>query len=395
MTLLLHFYVRIYVILYIFMWFRQSSFWRANRPGAIPYFCQMQVDVLIVGQGICGTFLSWYIEKAGLSFIVLDEPNPLTASKAAAGLINPVTGRRLVKTWLIDELMPYARSQYKNIGSELGIDCISEESVIDFFPSPQMRNAFLQRMAEDDSYLEQPIEENAWTSLFQYDFGFGIIQPCLLVNLQTLLPLFRKRLINSGKLLEEHFEAKALDLGDVGVKYKEIQAKKIIFCDGIESFYQPFFKDLPFAPNKGEALVLDIPDLSVRKIFKKGMMIIPWKDGLFWVGSSYEWDFRDESPSLAFRNRTVLMLENWLRYPFKIIEQFASVRPATIERRPFVGFHPIYKNLGILNGMGTKACSLAPYFASQLAANLASQSPIMKEVDIDRYSRILSKTSSL
>ena len=353
----------------------------------------MQVDVLIIGQGICGTFLSWYIQKAGLSFIVLDEPKPFTASKAAAGLINPITGRRLVKTWLIDDLMPFARSQYKNMGSELGIDCISEESVIDFFPSPQMRNAFLQRLTEDDSYLEQPTEENAWLSVFKYDFGFGIIQPCLLVDLQSLLPEFRKKLMHAGRLLEEKFEVNALDLGNSGIKYKQIQAKKIIFCDGIESFKQPFFKGLPFAPNKGEALVLEIPDLPVRKIFKKGMMIIPWKDGLFWVGSSYEWDFKDESPTLAFRDRTALMLENWLRYPFKILEQFASVRPATIERRPFVGFHPVCKNLGILNGMGTKACSLAPYFASQLAANLVNQSPIMKEVDINRYSRILGKAA--
>ena len=34
----------------------------------------------------------------------------------AAGLINPVTGRRMVTTWMIDELMPFARNAYREIG---------------------------------------------------------------------------------------------------------------------------------------------------------------------------------------------------------------------------------------------------------------------------------------
>ncbi len=77
-----------------------------------------QVDVLIIGQGICGTFLSLELERAGLSYLIIDKaktPNPgkrpgvvtqagstLSASRAAAGLINPFTGRRLVTTWMIE-----------------------------------------------------------------------------------------------------------------------------------------------------------------------------------------------------------------------------------------------------------------------------------------------------
>ena len=39
----------------------------------------MQVDVLIVGQGICGTFLSRELERAGFSYIVIDEERPDSA----------------------------------------------------------------------------------------------------------------------------------------------------------------------------------------------------------------------------------------------------------------------------------------------------------------------------
>jgi glycine/D-amino acid oxidase-like deaminating enzyme len=61
-----------------------------------------------------------------------------------------------------------------------------------------------------------------------------------------------------------------------------------------------------------------------------------------------------------------LLLKTWLKVPFKIIDHKASVRPANIERRPFVGFHPTLKNIGILNGMGTKGCSLAPIFCKAI-----------------------------
>lgn len=168
-------------------------------------------------------------------------------------------------------------------------------------------------------------------------------------------------------------------------------ADRIIFCDGIESFQNPYFKNLPFAPNKGEALIVEINGMHDEFIYKKGISIVPLKNSLFWVGSSYEWEFENDKPTKMFRERTEMILLDWLRFPFKIADHFASIRPATLERRPFVGFHPFYKNVGILNGMGTKGCSLAPYFANQLTQNIIHQSPINREAGIHRFAKILSR----
>jgi hypothetical protein len=40
--------------------------------------------------------------------------------------------------------------------------------------------------------------------------------------------------------------------------------------------------------------------------------------------------------------------------------------------------------------MGTKGCSLAPYFAKQLAENIAQVGSITPEADISRFRKILS-----
>jgi len=374
-----------------------------------------QVDVLIIGQGICGTFLSLELERAGLSYLVIDQVRPFSASRAAAGLINPVTGRRLVTTWMIDELLAFAQERYAQLATELGASFLEQVQVADFFPTAQMRLAFLRRLEEDGSYLRLPENEQNWDSCFHYELGYGIISPCYLVDLPGLLTAARKRMQEQGILRDEHFEPKDLLVpGGPGrltgapaageIKYQDIEARRIIFCDGIGSSDGPYFSRLPFAPNKGEVLILDIPGLEEtaagtgeinggpgQTIFKKGISLAPWQDGLYWVGSSYEWSFTTTEPTEAFRQRTEMALKEWVKLPYRVVDHIAAVRPATLERRPFVGFHPVYPAVGILNGMGTKGCSLAPYFARQLVENLKNGSPIRPDADILRFTKVLSR----
>jgi len=182
-----------------------------------------------------------------------------------------------------------------------------------------------------------------------------------------------------------------LKYAEAEIKYKNIKAGKIIFCDGIHSAQNPFFKNLPFALNKGEALLIESPVIPSTHIFKKGMMLTSIQKDLFWLGSNYLWDFPNDQPTEQFRKQTELLLRSWLKVPFKIVDHKASVRPANIERRPFVGLHPTYKNIGILNGMGTKGCSLAPFLAKQLADHLISGNEILADADIKRFTKILNR----
>ena len=109
------------------------------------------------------------------------------------------------------------------------------------------------------------------------------------------------------------------------------------------------------------------------------------------LGSNYQWSFSDPEPHKEFYEQAERHLKAWLKIPFKILEHKAALRPATLERRPFVGLHPHQRNIGILNGMGTKGCSLAPYFASQLVDRLLRKKEITPEADIKRFQKILAR----
>ena len=352
----------------------------------------MQFDYLIVGQGICGTMLSWFLHKQGKTFLVIDDNNENSSSKIAAGIINPVTGRRYAYTWMIDEVMPFAIQAYEEIGTYLNIQLAYPKSIIDFFPSPQMRNAFIDRLTENDTYLHSFPDQNRFNQYFNYDFGCGEIRPAYTVHLQLLLQSWRKKLQELDAIREEQFDLNELKTSKELVSYQTVTAKKIIFCDGAAGVNNPWFQLLPYAANKGEALVIESMELTNEHIFKKGLMLAPLPgENIYWVGSNYQWEFEDDQPSQQFYDHATSVLNGWLKNSYKVLAHKAAVRPATLERRPFVGFHPQFENVGILNGMGTKGTSLAPFFAHQLSQHLIYNFPIAPEADVRRFMRILSK----
>ena len=180
----------------------------------------MQIDYLVIGQGISGTFLSYYFKKENKKFLVIDNNYINAPSKIAAGIINPVTGRRLVTVWMVDEVLPYAWKAYQEIGHDLGITAISQKSIIDFFPNPFMREGFLQKIESDDKYVHAYPEQNHFNNVFNYEFGCGEIRPVYTAHLEALLPAWRKELAANNNLREENFEMDHLKIIVNKIQYK-------------------------------------------------------------------------------------------------------------------------------------------------------------------------------
>lgn len=349
----------------------------------------MQADHIIVGQGICGTLLSHELQGTGRKVVVIDDGNVSASSKVASGIINPVTGKRLVRTWLADQLLPYAQGVYTDIGNELDAALVRECSIMDFHLTHELRDTFNEKIHTEGAYLSAVTDPAQWEAYFRFHYGIGKIAPCLLIDIGMLLAQWRKKLAADNSLIEERFDIQALQVGDEGVVYKDISAGNIIFCDGAACADNPYFGLLPWSKDKGEALLVSIPDLPPTQIYKQGINIVPWHDGLFWVGATHDWKFTDMQPTADYRIKVGEQLDYWLRMPYEIADHIVAQRPANLDRKPFVGLHPMHRSVGIFNGMGSKGCSMAPYFAKQFAALLVNQIPVMPDVDVRRYSRIL------
>lgn len=355
----------------------------------------MQVDYIIIGQGICGSFLSWELMNRGQKVYVIDEERPFSATKVASGVINPITGRQAAITWMADVIMPFSWQAYEEFGASINSTVIHQKNIIAFPPTADMQISYQKRIDAGIPYLEYTNDTTDYHQWFNYAFKPLEINPVWLIDLLPLLQKWREVLASTESLLPVAFDASALIVTEDGVTYGNIAAKKLIFCNGTGSFIHPFWNKLPFIENKGEAIIAAIPDLPQDNIYKFGKTtIVPWYEGLWWIGSTYEHTFKTAAPTDIFKQQTIKQLQQVLRLPFTIIEHWASLRPAALERRPFVGLHPAIPQVGILNGMGTKGCSLAPYFAKQLADLLLTGSAIDAEADVCRFEKILSLSTT-
>jgi len=70
---------------------------------------------------------------------------------------------------------------------------------------------------------------------------------------------------------------------------------------------------------------------------------------------------------------------------FEILNHFAGIRPTVKDRRPLVGTHPNYKNMHILNGLGTRGVMLAPSMAMNLYDYIENNVALEHYVNIDRF----------
>ena len=343
---------------------------------------------MIVGQGLVGTWMSYHLEQAGISYKIINDPNIQSASSVASGVINPVTGRRIVQTWMIETILPFAVNAYEKMAKQLNIEIIKHSPVILLHPSEQMQESFNHRLQHDNVYLYNQDPSN-WDLFFETHYGIGAINNCYWIDLNKMISNWKTFLETGNKYVAAHFEMSDVNFLENEIVWNEIVASKIIFCDGINSMNNPYFNALPFAPNKGEALIIKVPGLPKEHIYKNAVTMVPWKDDLFWVGSSYEWEYNHIAPTEAFKQKITQSLDQFLKIPYEIVDHLVGIRPANTQRRPFIGVHPIHQQLAICNGMGTKGCSLAPYFTNELLQLLEQNMPVETEASLKRFDTIL------
>lgn len=347
---------------------------------------EKHVDVIVVGQGIAGTALSFALLSAGKKILVIDQGNVGVSSDIAAGIINPVTGKRMVRSWKVDELLPFARTFYRKLEQFIGVDFLDEITVCRYLTNPEDKR-FCEEQEHQD-WFKKYVNPLAYKHAGINDTLGGVaIAPSLRVRTSKLMSGFRSYLKEHDSLLEEAFDYDQLEIGDNSVSYKGHTADSIVFSEGVAVLQNPWFNWLPKNPSKGEILIARIPGLvpDEDKIPMKGLYFVPLETDVFYVGSTNAWNFDDAEPTPQKREEIINKMHKILNVDFEILDHKAAVRPAVKDRRPLIGRHPEYPALAVFNGMGTKGFSLSPLHAEHFVQHLYNGVELDKEVDIMRY----------
>ena len=102
----------------------------------------VQTDYLIVGQGIAGSLLAMNLIERGKSVLVVDDGHRHAASKVAAGLINPITGRRHALTWRFLECWEFLQVDYARWETLLGSQFFHKKPLLRFFKNEDEQALF-------------------------------------------------------------------------------------------------------------------------------------------------------------------------------------------------------------------------------------------------------------
>jgi glycine/D-amino acid oxidase-like deaminating enzyme len=331
----------------------------------------VRADVLIVGQGLAGTLLGWALERAGVSFSIADPGHAGAAALAGAGLINPITGRRLVKSWRIDAGLPLARHAYQEIESALGVRLWHELRVRRLFADDRERAAFAAKRATGEL---APFAGAA------DDDGFWI-EGAARVDVRALLAATRAHWQHCGRLRPEALEpAAALDAHAL-----------VIDCRGLAAAGRggddDAFAFVPWEFAKGELLELAVAGLAPGVVLNRRHWLLPVDAHTAWVGATHEPGITDPAPTAAARARLAAAVRGLLgeHHPFAVVAARAGVRVTSRDKHPVAGRSPREPRRGIVNALGAKGALLAPVLAEQWAAQLVRGAAFDREIDVARF----------
>lgn len=338
--------------------------------------------IWVVGGGIAGVCLSHTLRSRGADVFLTDDQKQGGSSRAAAGIVNPVTGKRFVKSWRYDDFFPFARQFYQKMEALLDGSIWQEKPITRLLRSPEEINDWSVRFTQPEyQALIGDVEDvGEWAPLLRPGFKSAAILGAARVNFQHLITAYQNRASTEG-----WFEKKSVETTELQDAIEKFDA--VVVCEGYLASNNPFFPELPWQLAKGEALIVTIDGEKangINSMLKKTHTLVPLGNGRFWSGGTYQWHYPDTEPSEGEKSTLVRQLDEVLTVPYRIEAHWAGVRPSVKDRRPFLGESPVLKRLFLLNGLGTKGALMAPFWANHLADHLLEGKQLDPLVDIQR-----------
>jgi len=350
-----------------------------NKKNAVPADAP---DFLIVGQGLAGTLLALALEKRGFSVRVVDDGWRTAASRVAAGVLNPVTGMRIVKTLGVDDLLPAAKRIYAELGEKFGATFFREIPFYRFYTSEHEREIKAKRAADENyfGWLSDDVPAGTLCNGRLADrLGGFFVNRAGWLDIPALLDAARADFRSRGILFEEKFSYGELEILREGVRWRGNAFRRgVIFCEGFRVRENPWFGHLKWQPAKGEFVEIELAGTENfnGQILKSSVVAVPLCGSRWRVGTNYDRDILDNEPTPATAERLRRAFCAMFSPPAEIesahiVSHRAGVRPAVQGALPKVGAHEKIPQLFLFNGFGSKGVTWLPLYAERFAEKLA------------------------
>ncbi|MFN5876901.1 MAG: NAD(P)/FAD-dependent oxidoreductase [Ignavibacteria bacterium] len=330
------------------------------------------MHVHIVGFGIAGALLARELLARGVRVTANDVADPESSSLVAAGMITPITGKRLKPTWRGPELTQIAKHVYQEVEHESGRQLWHDWLLRRVFREPHMQTWFEERRSRNEfDHLDVRAIAPGMHDGTSFPHGGFEHAGVATVDLATFIKQVATRV---------EFTVAVHD-----------QADAVVWCTGYKALYHELWSWLPIEPSKGEILDVVINDLQIDYILTNGTWILPVIEGgqrvagHYRIGATHDWDDHDPMPTMAAREHLLEQVQMIIDAEITVIGHRAAIRPSTQFKRPLAGSHPKQTSSFVFTGLGTKGALQGPWAAQQLAAHVVDGAPIDPEIDCNRW----------
>ena len=345
---------------------------------------------MVVGAGLAGCLLAWRLQQAGRPVTLIGSTTWPCASAVAAGVINPVTGRWMTKTWGFDALLPHALATYRELEQQFGIELYHPIRLTRYcqYRSDTKRMGRRMRNPRYASVLGEFIAAGDGPSTLLNHYGSFQIKQAAYVDLPQLLQVLRQHFAQQRCFRDHTFMHAELHKHAERWTYHDLSVDHIIFSEGVGMLGNPWFNWLPLRPAKGETLTLQCPTLHLpRGLYHHRKWLLAYGNHHFRLGATFNSADSSDQPTAAGAQQLLESAQSFMdpQHQLQIKQHDAGRRPCTEDFRPFIGNHPSERGLHIFNGLGAKAALLAPELTRQFLAYLLTAEALNPEINSLRY----------
>ena len=329
----------------------------------------MEVDYLIVGQGLAGSALALALVDLGASVMVVDGADENSASRVAAGLITTVAGKGMNVSWRQSEYLPEALAFYSRLESESGKKLFHPMDTLRLFDGDKQRVKFENKQEQIGEWVEgaEAVDLSEWKA----EQGGFVMKRGGWLDTKLYLEVVRGVLGESYR--RDTFLEEDLEIGDGCISWKEVTAERVILCQGVRGFTEGgLFSYLSHRSAKGEILTVSVAEASEERVISRNGWMIPLGGQRLRCGATYEWEDMAGSPTEEGRSEVEQKIRDLTDLPFEVMEHSAGVRPILRKSQPYVGYHPEHREVCFFNGLGSKGVTTAPSVAAHFAQHLVN-----------------------
>ncbi len=344
----------------------------------------MKIDYLIVGQGLAGSLLAWQLLERGKRVLVVDRDEAITSSKVAAGLVTPLAGSRFNLAEGFEERLDFARSFYWSVEERSGTVLFHHRRIARLFTTVQEESAWKTRVKEDGArYARFHAPLNLDAERFHLPFGGFEMKEGGWLDVPAFLEVTRQSLLERAAYAIGKVHSEEVTVDESEIRWKNITASMIIFCEGWKGNQNRFFDWVPMNPALGDILEVELPALADEsRIVSRGGWLIPQGGGRFRAGSTYHHAVSEPALRDSGRAEVLTKLERITRLIPSVVSHQSAIRPIIRRSQIFMGRHPTHSRVAFFNGLGSKGVVNGPWHASRLADHLLDGSILPEESDL-------------